>query len=84
MQIKNCIDLNPKYTKKDFQFLEDIADLVVRARRALTYTYPMRFFLQGRTKQVFFDFIQAELESSLEKLNKRNEEDWQYYLEVDT
>ena len=44
----------------------------------------MRFFLQGRTKRVFFDFIQAELESSLEKLNKRNEEDWQHYLEVDT
>lgn len=44
----------------------------------------MRFLLQGRTKQVFFDFIQAELESSLEKLNKRNEEDWQHYLEVDT
>jgi len=32
---------------------------------------------------VFFDFIQSDLESSLEKLNKRNEEDWQLHLEVD-
>lgn len=30
-----------------------------------------------------FDFYQGELESSLEKLNKRNEEDWQTYLEID-
>jgi len=63
--------------------LEEIAELVVRARRALTYTYAMRFFLDGQNKQRFFDFIQGDLESSLEKLNKRNEEDWQIYLEVD-
>lgn len=82
-QIKNCIDLNNKYSPKDFVFLEETAELVVRARRALTYTYPMRFYLDGKAKQIFFDFIQADLESSLEKLNKRNEEDWQLYVEVD-
>lgn len=43
----------------------------------------MRFFLEGGAKQRFFDFIQGDLESSLEKLNKRNEEEWQYYLETD-
>ena len=64
------------YSLKDFQFLEEIADLVIRARRALTYTYAIRFYLEGKNKQMFFDFIQGELEASLEKLNKRNEEDW--------
>jgi hypothetical protein len=43
----------------------------------------MRFYLEGKNKQQFFDFIQGELEGSLEKLNKRNEEDWQLYLEID-
>jgi hypothetical protein len=37
----------------------------------------MRFYLEGgKTKQLFFDHQQGELEASLEKLNKRNEEDW--------
>jgi hypothetical protein len=30
----------------------------------------------GKAKQDFFDFIQGDLEASLERLNKRNEEDW--------
>ena len=82
-QITNCVELNCKYGPQDFKFLEEIAELVIRARRALTYTYPMRFYLEGKNKQWFFDFIQGDLESSLEKLNKRNEEDWQLYLDVD-
>lgn len=42
----------------------------------------MRFFLEPGPKQRFFDFIQGDLESSLEKLNKRNEEDWYSYVDV--
>jgi hypothetical protein len=63
--------------------LDDIANIVTKARRALTYTYAIRFFLEGKNKQIFYDFIQGELEASLEKLNRRNEEDWSKYLEVD-
>jgi hypothetical protein len=55
---------------------------VIKARRALTYTYPLRFYLEGKNKQQMFDFYQGELEASLEKLNKRNEEDWQHYLDL--
>ena len=58
----------------DFKFLIEIARLVVDARRSLTYTYPIRYYLRGKAKQDFFDFIQGELEMSLEALNKRNEE----------
>ena len=83
-QIRNCIELNHKYGPNDFKFLEEIAELVVRARRALTYTYAMRFYLESKSKQVFFDFIQGDLEGSLEKLNKKNEEEWQHHLDVDS
>jgi hypothetical protein len=31
---------------------------------------------------MFFDLMQGDLEASLEKLNKRNEEDWTSYLEM--
>lgn len=56
-QINNCLELNNKYGPKDLSFLEEIAELVIRARRALTYTYPMRFYLESIPKQIFFDFI---------------------------
>ena len=82
-QIKTCVELNPKYGPQNYKFLEEIAELVIKARRALTNTYAVRYYLEGRKKQEFFDFIQGDLESSLEKLNKRNEEEWEQYLEVD-
>ena len=82
-QINNCIQLSNKLTPREFEFLEDIAELVIRARRALTNTYPLRFYMSITSKTAFFDFLQGELEGSLEKLNKKNEDDWQVYLEVD-
>jgi len=42
--------------------LEEIAELVIRARRALTYTYPLRFFMEAGAKSIFYDFIQGDLE----------------------
>jgi len=83
LQVAQALDLNANYGPKDFQFLLDIAELVVAARRSLSYTYAIRFFLKGAHKQAFFDFIQGDLESSLEALNKRNEEDWLNYVEYD-
>jgi hypothetical protein len=31
---------------------------------------------------MFFDLMQGDLEASLEKLNKSNEEDWTPYLDI--
>jgi hypothetical protein len=42
--------LSGQYGPNDFKFLEEIAELVIRARRALTYTYAMRYYLEGRSK----------------------------------
>lgn len=75
-------EICPQYSPNSYQFLIEIAELVVAARRSLSMTYPIRFYLKGKNKQQFFDFIQADLEKSLEMLVKKNEEDWLTYLET--
>ena len=69
--------------QSDFDFLLEIARLVIAARRALSFTYPYRYYLTGETKQRYFDFIQAELIQSLEILNGKNEEDWNALMDKD-
>ena len=83
LQIAQALEINPQYQPLDYQFLIDIAKLVVAARRSLSYTYAIRFYLKGLQKQAFFDFIQGDLERSLEALNKRMEENWLDKLEYD-
>ena len=34
----------------DLKFLIEIARLVVDARRSITYTYPIRYYLRGKGK----------------------------------
>lgn len=81
-EIEEFIRISQRYNPKDLEFLVEVAELVIKARRALTYTYAMRFMMNaGQAKTQFFDHLQGELESSLEKLNKRNEEDWRKYIE---
>ena len=76
------MELNPSFNVSEFQFLIDISKLIVTVRRGLAYTYPYRYYLKGANKQTFFDFIQGELEASLEKLNKKMEEDWTLRLDL--
>ena len=82
-QIDMLLESNQSMSPKDFEFLLDIAGLVVAARRSLSYTYPFRYYLKGENKQRYFDFIQGDLEQSLERLNGKNEEDWLEYLDTD-
>ena len=55
--------------------------MCTRARRAIAITYGIRFFLKGGAKKRFFDFIQGELEWSLEKLTSLAERDISTYFE---
>ena len=71
-----------KYTLADFSFLNDIIELVCKARRALANTYSMRFFMKGKRKKLFFDFMQAELELSLEALSRTLVKDITEYIEM--
>lgn len=83
--VKTTLEMNPAFNPIDFNFLEEVADLVIKARRCVTYTYAIRFYLKGTLRQQFFDMIQNMLEMSLEALNKRNEERWEReYLEIDS
>lgn len=50
-----------------------MANLVVAARRTLSYTYPIRYYLRGKSKQQFFDFLVKDLERDLESLTKISE-----------
>jgi len=85
-QIRDQIDeftkLQSQYATKDLEFLDEISELVIRTRRAITYTYPLRYFMENNpAKKAYFDFIQGDLEFSLEKLNKLHEKDWRDFIE---
>ena len=56
--------------------MKEVASLVFTARRTLSYTYPLRFYLKEETKQDLFDFNQQEMEKHLDKLTELSEKDW--------
>ncbi len=58
-----------RYATEEFSFMFDIMQMNLLTRRSLANTYPVRFFMKGPAKKKFFDFVQAELELSLEKLS---------------
>ena len=53
-EIKNligrCCDAQPQFASNDFDFLVEMAYLVLAARRTLSYTYAIRYYLKGREK----------------------------------
>jgi succinate dehydrogenase/fumarate reductase flavoprotein subunit len=53
--IKTQIDVvcssQSRYSYNDFRFLIEMANLVVAARRTISFTYAIRFYLVGRNKQ---------------------------------
>ena len=67
----------------DFKFISEIMELLLKARRALANTYPLRFFMSGAAKKQYFDFKQGELEMSLERLGKLIERDLTSYVEME-
>lgn len=71
-----------KYTLADFTFLNETIELVCKTRRVLANTYSMRFFMLGKRKKAFFDFIQADLELSLEVLSGCLVKDITEYIEM--
>ena len=75
--------MNHSFRKTDFDFLLEAANLVIAARRSLSFAYPYRFYLIGENKQRYFDFIQGDLESSLEELTKLSEQNWTPFIEED-
>lgn len=54
----------------DFDFILDICDLIITSRSNLCFSYPLGYFLTSPGKLRFFEFIQADLEHSLDKLDE--------------
>lgn len=73
--------IQPNFKVIEFDFLKEMAYLVLAARRTLSYTYAIRYYLKGREKQVFFDFLVKDLERTLEVLTKYSEQQWTDYLD---
>ena len=81
-QIDEFTKLQSQYSTQDLEFLNETSELVIRARRAITYTYPLRYLMENNpAKKAYFDFIQGDLEFSLEKLVRLHERDWRNYIE---
>ena len=67
---------------EEFKFMFDIMQVNLLAWRAVANTYPLWFFMRGPAKKKFFDFVQAELELSLEKLSKLLTQDLTEFIEM--
>ena len=64
------MEINEQFSPMDFEFLIIISDLIITVRRTLCYSYAMRYYLTGKNRQALFDFMQGQLETSLERLTK--------------
>ena len=72
-----------KYSPNEFEFLLSIAKMLIKARRTLAYSCPIRYYLKGPNKQKFFDFMIADLERYLELLTKSSERKLTEVTELD-
>jgi len=64
--------------------LIDIAELVYFARRALSWMYVRRYYLEDKGKKSLMDFRLNDMCRYLERLNEKNEEKWEeLYIETD-
>jgi|LauGreDrversion4_2_1035121.scaffolds.fasta_scaffold834355_1 hypothetical protein len=53
--ITEFLNISKQYSYKQLTFLEEIADLVIKARRGLTYSYVLGYYLEGsKAKKDFF------------------------------
>lgn len=75
-EIKIVQEAVPSFDSHDFDFLIQTASLVLEVRRALSYTYAIRYNLKGKLKQELFDFLVVDMERALEILTKMSEENW--------
>ena len=60
-----------------------MARFVIYARRTLAFCYVTRYYMRGRNKQYFMDFVLEALERDLEKATEEQERRWFTLLEDD-
>jgi ariadne-1 len=72
----------PSINPREFDYLVESIRLVIEARSVVAYSYPLGYFMSNPHKLVFYEFIQGELEHSLDNLDERTEGSLMSYLEV--
>jgi hypothetical protein len=83
VEIDDLIKGQKKYGHNEFEFLLEIAKMLIKARRTLAYSCPIRFYLKGPNKQKFFDFMISDLERYCELLTKSSERTLTEVTELD-
>lgn len=63
------LNLNPR----DLDFIVDAVRLVIEARSVVAYSYPLGYFMTDPNKIQYYEFIQGELEHSLDALDEKTE-----------
>mmetsp|Transcript_21929 Transcript_21929/g.40003 ORF Transcript_21929/g.40003 Transcript_21929/m.40003 type:complete len:539 (-) Transcript_21929:2760-4376(-) len=81
--IASAIDMIPTITPSVFDFLLEACDLIIEARTGLAYSYPLGYFINSPAKLNFYEFMQGELEHSLELLDLATEIDIGSYIGSD-
>jgi len=80
-----CFSAESHFNVKDSDFLLDAQEQISRCRRFLKWTYAFAYFIDANAdKRKLFEFHQAQLEGTLERLSDILENtDWSLFLERD-
>ncbi|KAG6557972.1 hypothetical protein Mapa_000151 [Marchantia paleacea] len=84
VQINRLSDVQSQPVSQ-LKFVTAAWNQIVECRRVLKWTYAYGYYLpeEERAKRQFFEYLQAEAESGLERLHKCAEKDLLMFLEVD-
>mmetsp|Transcript_1623 Transcript_1623/g.3506 ORF Transcript_1623/g.3506 Transcript_1623/m.3506 type:complete len:545 (+) Transcript_1623:594-2228(+) len=78
--VTKVINKLPTTNPAEFDSFLEAADLIVEARTGLAYSYPMGYFMTSPAKISFYEFLQGELERSLDSLDQKTEVKLESYL----
>jgi len=59
----------------ELSFLTESLDLLVESRRSLTYSYPLGFYIDKVSKLRFFEFVQGDMEKTVDLLDEKTDKD---------
>jgi hypothetical protein len=64
----------------EFDSYLEAAELIIEARTGLAYSYPLGYFMTSPSKLSFYEFLQGELEHSLDILDQKTDLKLKDYL----
>lgn len=80
ISVLKMVDMLKTTNPAEFDSFLQAADLIVEARTGLAYSYPLGYFMTSPAKQSFYEFLQGELEHSLDILDQKTDIKLENYL----